>query len=171
MAGIKDPKGSVDQLINWLNLESCKHNRIGSHENRVISGGEAKRTSIATEMLTDPSVIFLDEPTTGLDSKTALDVAEIVKMLAKNGRTVITTIHQPSNELLMKFDKVICMCRGEIVYYGSPENINVHFSQLGFEAPRNTNPAEHLMTILNEDDIKIKAFNEGKLLSNSEVNA
>ena len=90
--------------MTWLNLHKCKNTKIGSSLKKGLSGGEKKRVSIATEMLTNPSVIFLDEPTTGLDSKSALDVAGIIRMLARNKRTVVTTIHQPSSELLAKFD-------------------------------------------------------------------
>lgn len=60
---------------------------------RGISGGERKRTSIGVELLTNPSIIFLDEPTTGLDSSTAFNVMDLLKRIALNGRTVITTIH------------------------------------------------------------------------------
>ena len=60
---------------------------------RGISGGERKRTSIGVELLTNPSIIFLDEPTTGLDSSTAFNVIDLLKRIALNGRTVITTIH------------------------------------------------------------------------------
>ena len=60
---------------------------------RGISGGERKRTSIGVELLTNPSLIFLDEPTTGLDSSTAFNVMDLLKRIALNGRTVITTIH------------------------------------------------------------------------------
>ena len=60
---------------------------------RGISGGERKRTSIGVELLTNPSIIFLDEPTTGLDSSTAFNVMDLLKKIAMNGRTVITTIH------------------------------------------------------------------------------
>lgn len=60
---------------------------------RGISGGERKRTSIGVELLTNPSLIFLDEPTTGLDSSTAFNVMDLMKKIAMNGRTVITTIH------------------------------------------------------------------------------
>ena len=60
---------------------------------RGISGGERKRTSIGVELLTNPSLIFLDEPTTGLDSSTAFNVMDLMKRIALNGRTVITTIH------------------------------------------------------------------------------
>ena len=60
---------------------------------RGISGGERKRTSIGVELLTNPSIIFLDEPTTGLDSSTAYNVMDLLKRITANGRTVITTIH------------------------------------------------------------------------------
>ena len=60
---------------------------------RGISGGERKRTSIGVELLTNPSVVFLDEPTTGLDSSTAYNVMNLLKRIAANGRTIITTIH------------------------------------------------------------------------------
>jgi ABC-type multidrug transport system ATPase subunit len=60
---------------------------------RGISGGERKRTSIGIELLSDPSVLMLDEPTTGLDSSTALQVIDLLKALAESGRTVVSTIH------------------------------------------------------------------------------
>ena len=96
LAGIEDPVTMVNQVIEWLDLTACKHTRIGGFLSRGISGGEKKRVSIATEMLVDPSVIFLDEPTTGLDSKNALILAAIFETFAVNGRTVISTIHTPS---------------------------------------------------------------------------
>ena len=169
LAGINNPDQAVDDVMNWLNLKGCQDTRIGDEASRGISGGEKKRASIATEILTNPSVIFLDEPTTGLDSKSALDVAAMIKMFANNGRTVITTIHQPSSEILMKFDKILCICKGEIVYHGPPEHIPMHFANLGYPPSENTNPGDHLMTILNDDDIRIKAFVAGKSITNQEV--
>ena len=135
---------------------------------RGLSGGERKRTSIGLELITEPSLIFLDEPTTGLDSKSALNVASLLKMLAKNGRTVITTIHQPSSEILSRFDKIICLSKGKILYDGPPQNISGYFAQLGYPIPNLINPADYLMKIFNEDDIKIKAFEEGKDISKEE---
>ena len=145
LAGIEDPESTVNQVIEWLDLVECKHTRIGGYLVKGLSGGEKKRTSIATEMLVDPSMIFLDEPTTGLDSKNALILASIFQMFASNGRTVVSTIHQPSTELLSKFDKVICMCNGEIVFCGTPEELPIHFGSLGYPVPQNTNPGDHLM--------------------------
>lgn len=169
LAGIKDPEAKTNEIIKWLGLGKCKDTRVGGTLKRGVSGGEKKRTSIALEVITNPSLIFLDEPTTGLDSKSALDVASILRMLARNGRTIVTTIHQPSSEILSRFDKVLCLCEGKIVYDGPPANIPGYFAEIGYPAPPLTNPADHLMSILNDDDIKIKAFEQGKKMSKDEV--
>lgn len=171
LAGIKDPEQKTKDIIRWLGLEKCKDTRVGGGFTRGVSGGEKKRTSIALEVITDPSLIFLDEPTTGLDSKSALDVASILRMLAKNGRTIVTTIHQPSSEIMSRFDRILCLCEGKIVYDGPPANIPTHFSEIGYPAPPLTNPADHLMSILNDDDIKIKALDQGKTMAKEEVRA
>lgn len=169
LAGIKEPEKKTEDVINWLGLQKCKHTRVGGDFVRGISGGERKRTSIALEVITDPSLIFLDEPTTGLDSKSALDVASILRMLAQNGRTIVTTVHQPSSEIMSRFDKIICLCEGKIVYHGPPNEIPEYFASIGFPAPPLTNPADHLMSILNDDDIKIQAFERGENITKEEV--
>lgn len=86
-------------MIKELGLTSCADTKVGNNFIKGISGGERKRTSIGVELITNPSIIFLDEPTTGLDSTTALQVILLLKKLAKQGKTVISTIHQPSSEL------------------------------------------------------------------------
>jgi len=84
----------VNSLINTLKLTKCENTRIGGPLVKGVSGGERKRTSIGVELITDPSLIFLDEPTTGLDSFTATSVMETLGDLAvKDGRTVVSTIH------------------------------------------------------------------------------
>lgn len=152
-----------------LGLEKCKDTRVGGDLKRGVSGGEKKRTSVALELVTDPSVIFLDEPTTGLDSKSALDVAALLKMLAENGRTIITTIHQPSSEIMSRFDRIMCLCEGKIVFDGPPSDLIKYFNEVGLPAPMLTNPADHLMSILNDDDIKIKLLSQGKEISKEEL--
>lgn len=162
LAGVSGVKKKVNQLIQWLNLEKCKDTRVGSALKRNLSGGERKRCSIAMEVITEPSLIFLDEPTTGLDSKSALDVAKILKMLARCGRTLITTIHQPSSEILNSFDNIIFLCEGKIVYDGPPSRIPVYFKEIGYPPPPLTNPADHLMALFHDDDLKLKAYDQGK---------
>lgn len=87
----------VNEIIKNLGLEKCRNTWIGDTRIRGISGGEKKRTSIGLELLINPSIIFLDEPTTGLDSTTSLNLIRFLNKLAKQGRTVISTIHQPSS--------------------------------------------------------------------------
>jgi ABC-type multidrug transport system ATPase subunit len=65
---------------------------------KTISGGERKRTAIGVELITNPSLILLDEPTSGLDSFKAIQIVKLLKKLARNGKTVISTLHQPSSE-------------------------------------------------------------------------
>lgn len=169
LAGVDNPENKVDNIIQALGLESCANTWVGNDLQRGISGGERKRTAVGIELITDPSLLFMDEPTTGLDSKSALDIAFMIKKLAQNGRTIVSTIHSPSAEILEQFDKVVCLCKGEIVYYGPPSKLSSHFADVGFPAPPLTNPADHLMAIIHEDDIRIQALKEGKEVADEEV--
>jgi len=170
LAGVQNCEEKVRELINMLGLEDCKDTKVGNNLKRGISGGERKRTSIGIDLITDPSLLFLDEPTSGLDSKSALNMAMLLKRLAENGRTIISTVHSPSSEILSTFDNVICLSRGETIYYGPPSNINNYFGSIGFPSPPLTNPADHLMTIIHEDDIRIKHMTKGEHISEEDVN-
>ena len=79
----------VEEIIKELWLKKCENTKIGGPLLKGVSGGERKRTSIGVELITDPNLIFLDEPTTGLDSFTATSVMETLNELAKTGRTII----------------------------------------------------------------------------------
>ena len=99
----------VEELIRILGLVECADTYIGNTLIRGISGGEKRRTSIGVELLTNPSIICLDEPTTGLDSTTALNLMMFLNEVTKNGRTIVSTIHQPSSEIFNQFDELILM--------------------------------------------------------------
>lgn len=79
----------VDAIINDLKLDKCKNTYIGGPVVKGVSGGERKRTSIGVELVSNPSLIFLDEPTTGLDSYTATILMKIMQSLARSGKTII----------------------------------------------------------------------------------
>ena len=111
-----EKKERVENLIKDLGLERCADTKVGNTFIRGLSGGERKRASIGVELITNPSLLFLDEPTTGLDSTTALNVLELLKRLAQNGRNVVSTIHQPSSEIFSQFDNLLLMVRGNIIY-------------------------------------------------------
>jgi ABC-type multidrug transport system ATPase subunit len=89
---------------------------IGSIFFKGLSGGERKRVSIGFEMITDPSLIFLDEPTSGLDSFTSLSIMKLMKKQAREGLTVVCTIHQPSSEIFNLFDRLILLKDGHLIY-------------------------------------------------------
>lgn len=86
-------KEVVEEILDELKLNKASETKIGGPLVKGISGGERKRTSIGVEIITDPLLIFLDEPTTGLDSFTATTVVSVLKNMAAKGRTVIATIH------------------------------------------------------------------------------
>lgn len=106
----KDRK--VDELIQDLQLLKCQNTPIGGKFVQGVSGGERKRTCIALEVITNPSLLVLDEPTSGLDSHTACILLEILLKMAKKGRTVILTIHQPSSKLYNMLDRLILLHKG-----------------------------------------------------------
>ena len=78
----------VDKLIFQFGLEKCANSRVGSVNSKGISGGERKRTSIAYELISDPPIVIIDEPTTGMDSFTSLVIIKYLKGLAKTGKTI-----------------------------------------------------------------------------------
>lgn len=84
----------------------------------VLSGGERKRLSFASACLTDPPLLFCDEPTTGLDSFSATTLVEILQGAATRGKTIVCTIHQPSSDLFTMFHQIILVADGRIAYIG-----------------------------------------------------
>ena len=121
----------VDELIESLGLTSCADTLIGSELVRGISGGEKKRVAIGVELVTNPSTLFLDEPTSGLDSYSAYNTINILKALAKNGCSVLCTVHQPSSEIFGMFDNVILLKKGVCIYNGTVAALPTQFEAGG----------------------------------------
>ncbi|TNV86565.1 hypothetical protein FGO68_gene1560 [Halteria grandinella] len=160
---LDDQEFRVNRLLKELGLTHCADVIIGSLKNKTISGGERKRTAIGVELITDPSLLLLDEPTSGLDSFKALQIVRLLNKQAKKGRTIIATIHQPSSEAFLYFDKLILMMDGHIVYQGGAIESTNHFSDIGLVCPMLVNPTDFFMKILSvnypkleEDEAKIK---------------
>lgn len=80
-------------------------------------------------MLTDPPLMFCDEPTSGLDSFMAQNVVSVLAGMARKGKTVVCTIHQPSSEVFSLFDKVLLMAEGRVAFLGAPDHACRFFSQ------------------------------------------
>lgn len=139
----------ADETIDELGLTKCKNTIIGGQFLRGISGGERKRTSIGHEILIDPSLLLLDEPTSGLDSTTALKIVQLLIRLAQGGRTIITTIHQPSSRLFHSFDKLLLLAEGHSIYFGKARDAMPFYDSLGFRPQFAVNPADFLLDISN----------------------
>ena len=82
---------AVEEVILQLGLKECANTRIGDNGHKGCSGGEKRRVSIGVQLLANPSVLFLDEPTTGLDATNAFQLVKTLKHLARMGRTIVTT--------------------------------------------------------------------------------
>ncbi|KAK1994894.1 ABC transporter [Colletotrichum falcatum] len=137
----------VEEVILELGLKECADTRIGNSQHRGCSGGEKRRVSIGVQLLANPSVLFLDEPTTGLDATSAFQLVRTLKTLATKGRTVITTIHQPRSEIWDLFDNLIILTKGSPVYSGPAGECLPWFDRMGFKLPPFVNPAEFLIDI------------------------
>ncbi|KAK4419589.1 ABC transporter G family member 15 [Sesamum alatum] len=144
-------KGIVDGTIMELGLQDCADHQVGNWQLRGLSGGEKKRLSIALEILTRPRLLFLDEPTSGLDSASAFFVIQTIKNLARDGRTVISSIHQPSSEVFALFDDLYLLSGGETVYFGEAKMAVKFFAEAGFPCPSRRNPSDHFLRCINSD--------------------
>lgn len=137
----------VEQVIMELGLKECADTRIGTNIHKGCSGGEKRRTSIGVQMLANPSVLFCDEPTTGLDATSAFQIIRTLKRLAKKGRTVIVSIHAPRSEIWSLFDNLILLARGSVLYSGLSSESLSYFEQCGHVLPPFVNPAEFLIDL------------------------
>jgi len=136
----------TDNILETLNLIKTKNTMV----NR-LSGGQKKRLSIALELIGNPSIMFLDEPTTGLDSLASLQCISALQILAKNGRTVICTIHQPSAAIYQMFDHIYLIVDGQCMYADTPANTVSYFAQQGFQCPKYHNPADYMLEVVNKE--------------------
>jgi PAS domain S-box-containing protein len=147
-------KTKVGEVMEILNITKTRNTIIGGYARRGISGGEKKRVNIGNQLLTNPSVLFLDEPTTGLDTSTALSLMLTLKEMARAGMTIVATIHQPSSQIFEQFDKLLLMVDGNSVYFGAANEAINYFSSIGLKCPKNYNPADFMMGVVLEEEIK-----------------
>ncbi|CAL0310560.1 unnamed protein product [Lupinus luteus] len=159
-------------VIYELGLERCQDTMIGGSFIRGVSGGERKRVCVGNEIIINPSLLFLDEPTSGLDSTTALKMVQMLHDIAEAGKTVVTTIHQPSSRLFHKFDKLILLGKGNLLYFGKASEAMDYFQLIGCSPLIAMNPAEFLLDLANGNlnDVSVPSELEDKLLiGNAEI--
>ena len=144
----------VDETLKKLEISAAENTVIGGHSQRGVSGGERKRVCIGVEMLKNPKVMFMDEPTTGLDSFTAEKLIAMCLGFSNEGMTIACTIHQPSSQIFKMFERVILMAERTIIYQGpigtstgedqTCDVIIPFFEEQGYPFDVFCNPAEYL---------------------------
>lgn len=122
-------KAVINVLAN-LGLEHIRDLKVGSVLNKKISGGQRKRLNIALELIREPAVLFVDEPTSGLSSRDSENVIDLLKELSLKGKLIFVVIHQPSSDIYKMFDKLFVMDTGGYpIYYGNPVEAVIYFKK------------------------------------------
>lgn len=141
----------VSQLVTLLGLAKVVDSRVGNEKVRGLSGGERKRLAIGCELISAPSIMFLDEPTTGLDAFMSEQVMSTLQHLAACGHTVVCSIHQPRSSIFAMFDDLLLLAEGQVVYQGPADAVLDHFAALGHPCPEHYNPADFLADLIAVD--------------------
>jgi ABC transport system ATP-binding/permease protein len=122
---------AVTKVLQELELYEYRDLQVGSPLKKFISGGQRKRLNIALELIREPSVLYVDEPTSGLSSMDSEKVMLLLKHQARQGKLVIVNIHQPSSDIFKLFDKLWIMDKGgRIIYTGNPLDAIIYFKEL-----------------------------------------
>lgn len=118
----------VNKTLSELDLDEIRNLKVGNSLNKVISGGQRKRLNIALELIREPTILFVDEPTSGLSSVDSELVMNLLKEQTDRGKLVIINIHQPGSEIYKMFDKIMIMDKGGyMIFYGNPSEAIVYF--------------------------------------------
>ena len=118
-------------LLESLGLTETKDLKVGNSLDKTISGGQRKRLNIALELVREPSVLFVDEPTSGLSSRDSENVMDLLKQLSITGKLIFVVIHQPSSDIFKLFDKLFLLDNGGYpIYYGNPVDSLMYFKRM-----------------------------------------
>ncbi|MGZ4060371.1 MAG: ATP-binding cassette domain-containing protein, partial [Bacteroidia bacterium] len=124
----KEISEMVVSVLTSIGLIETRDLKVGSPLEKTISGGQRKRLNIALELIREPSVLFVDEPTSGLSSRDSENIMDLLKELALKGKLVFVVIHQPSSDIFKMFDKLMILdVGGYPIYYGNPVDSVIYF--------------------------------------------
>lgn len=124
-------KELVEGTLSALGLTATRNLKVGSPLQKTISGGQRKRLNIGLELLREPSVMFVDEPTSGLSSRDSENIMDLLKELSLRGKMIFVVIHQPSSDIFKMFDKLVILdVGGYQIYYGNPVEGVIYFKKI-----------------------------------------
>merc|ERR1719326_2559520 len=142
----------VQEIMELIELDHLKDRLVGwPGQDAGLSQGQRKRLTLGVELVANTSILFLDEPTSSLDSREAEVVMRVVRNVARTGRTVVCTIHQPNADLFAMFDQLLLLARGgRAVFHGPLSQLQPYFESIeGVEAkPFHVNPAMWMLDVI-----------------------
>ncbi len=117
----KEITTKVMDLLVSLGLKETIDLKVGSPMEKYISGGQRKRLNIALELIREPALLYVDEPTSGLSSRDSQNIMDLLKELTLKGKLIYVVIHQPSSDIFKMFDKLMILdVGGYLIYNGNP---------------------------------------------------
>lgn len=121
----------VERVLLSLGLSETRDLKVGSPLQKTISGGQRKRLNIGLELLREPTILFVDEPTSGLSSRDSENIMDLLKELSLRGKMIFVVIHQPSSDIFKMFDTLIILDVGGFqIYYGNPVESMAYFQEI-----------------------------------------
>ncbi len=135
---VEDTVTLAEQTLLSLGLTEIRDLKVGSPLHKTISGGQRRRLNIGLELLREPAILFVDEPTSGLSSRDSENIMDLLKELSLRGKMVFVVIHQPSSDIFKMFDTLIIMDSGGFqIYYGNPVEAVSYFRDVIHAANKN----------------------------------
>ena len=121
----------VTKTLNNLGLGEIGDLKVGNPLDKIISGGQRKRVNVGLELLREPQILFVDEPTSGLSSRDSENIMDLLKELSLKGKLIFVVIHQPSSDIFKMFDRLLILdVGGYQIYYGNPVEAESYFKDI-----------------------------------------
>ncbi len=121
----------VERSLVDFDLFEARDLQVGDSLNTFLSGGQRKRLNIALELMREPSILFIDEPTSGLSSADSEKVVQLLKRQTFKSKLIFANIHQPSSDVFKLLDKLLVMDQGgRVIYYGNPVDAITYFKRM-----------------------------------------
>ncbi|KAK4056102.1 hypothetical protein OIO90_002833 [Microbotryomycetes sp. JL221] len=141
----------VDVIIDLLEMHDIEDAIVGTPGNG-LGVEQRKRLTLGVELVARPTLLFCDEPTSGMDGQSSYKIAQFLRKLSAAGQSCCVVIHQPSAQLFSMFDNLLLLkAGGRTVYFGKVEEVANYFAEQGIEFPKDVNPAEMMIDVVSGD--------------------